>query len=231
MKRFWKRAEAIEADSGWVVALDGKTMRLPGGAVLAVPSRALAEALAAEWGGAEGEVRVAQLPLTRLAGTVQERIAPDPAPVARELACWAETDLLAYRATHPDALVAVQAAEWDPWLDWAAERHGARLAVTEGVVPIVQAREAVAALAAAVAAHDPWGLGALGVLVPALGSLVLGLAVAEGALGAAAAHRLATLDEAFQERRWGTDEEAAERRARILAEVEDAARLLALVRG
>ncbi len=231
MKRFWKGAEAVEANGGWVVALDGKKMRLPGGAVLTVPSRALAEALAAEWGGAEGEVRLVQLPLTRLAGTVQERIAPDPAAVGRELACWAETDLLSYRATHPDALAAVQAAEWDPWLDWAAERHGARLVVTEGVVPVVQAREAVAALAAAVAAHDAWGLGALGVLVPALGSLVLGLAVAEGELRPAVAHQLATLDETFQERRWGTDAGAAERRARILAEVEDAARLLALVRA
>lgn len=206
-------------------------MRLPGGAALAVPGAVLAEALAAEWGEADGEVRVAQLPLTRLAGTVQERIAPDPGPVARDLAGWAETDLLSYRATHPDALVAAQAAEWDPWLDWAAKRHGARLAVTEGVMPITQPREVVAALAAAVGAHDSWGLGALGVLVPGLGSLVLGLAVADGALAAGAAHRLATLDETFQERRWGADEEARERRARVLREVEDAARFLDLARG
>lgn len=231
MKRFWKRVEAVAADAGWQVALDGKPMRLPGGTTLTVPSRALAEALAAEWDQTEGEVRGAQLPLTRLAGTVRERIAPNREPIARELARWAETDLLSYRATHPDALVAVQAVEWDPWLAWAAEKHGARLAVTEGVVPISQPPEAVAALTAAVAAHDPWGLGALGVLVPALGSLVLGLAVTEGALDAAAAHRLAILDETFQERRWGTDTEAAARRARILAEVEDAARLLALARG
>ncbi|MDE2333618.1 MAG: ATPase [Rhodospirillales bacterium] len=231
MKRFWRRAEACSADRGWQVRLDGKPLRVPGGATLEVPSEALAAALAAEWDGAQGEVQVAQLPLTRLAGTVQERIATDPAPVVRELARWAETDLLSYRATHPDALVAVQAAEWNPWLDWAARRHGARLAVTAGVVPIIQAREAVAALAAAVATHDPWGLGALGVLVPSLGSLVLGLAVAEGALEAAGAHRLATLDEIFQERRWGVDTEAAERRRRILAEIEDAARMLTLVRG
>lgn len=196
-----------------------------------VASAALAEAIAAEWGEAGGEVRVDQLPLTRLAGTVVERIAPNPGPVARDLARWAETDLLSYRATHPDALVAAQAAEWDPWLDWAAERLGARLVATDGVMPITQPREAVAALGAAVAAQDCWGLGALGVLVPALGSLVLALAVTEGVLAASAAHRLATLDEIFQERRWGADGEAVARRERMLAEIGDAARFLALARG
>ncbi len=231
MKRFWKHVEAVATDAGWQVALDGKPMRLPGGTILTVPVRALADTLVAEWGQVEGDVQVAQLPLTRLAGTVRERIEPNPEPVARELARWAETDLLSYRAAHPDALVAVQSAEWDPWLDWAAETYGARLVVTEGVTPIIQPRAAVAALTAAVAAHDAWGLGALGVLVPALGSLVLGLAVTAGVLDAAAAHRLASLDETFQERRWGTDADAAARRARILVEVESAARLLVLVRG
>ena len=228
MKRFWTKAAPVAAAEGWQVALDGKPMRLPGGAVLHVPGEALAASLAAEWDAVGETVQMAQLPLTRLAGTVRERIAPDPAPVARELARWAETDLLAYRATHPDALVAMQAASWDPWLDWAAARYGARLAVTEGVVPIVQERGAVASLADAVAARDAWTLGGLGVLVPALGSLVLGLAVAEGALAPAEAHRLATLDETFQERRWGADAEALARRARILAEIEDAARFIAL---
>ena len=74
-----------------------------------------------------------EVPLTRLAGTAQDRIAPDPAPVARELARYAETDLLCYRATHPQALVARQALEWQPWLDWMERRHGARLEPTEGI--------------------------------------------------------------------------------------------------
>jgi chaperone required for assembly of F1-ATPase len=74
-------------------------------------------------------------------------------------------------------------------------------------------------------------LAALGVAVPALGSLVLGLALAEGRLEAVQAHALATLDETFQEELWGRDVLAIERRRRIGAELQVAGRFLQLCRG
>ena len=140
----------------------------------------------------------ADVPLTRLAGTAQERIAPDPEPVALEIARYGETDLLCYRADGPDALVQRQQALWQPWLDWAEREYGARLRVTAGVMHVAQDPPALAALAQAVAAQTPPALAALGVAVPALGSLVLGLAMAAFRLDAAAACALATLDETFQ---------------------------------
>ncbi len=234
MKRFWDQATVDKRPDGFCVLLDGRPVRLPGGAPLAVPSEQLAEAVTAEWsaaaGGARGgDMSADDVPLTRLAGTAQERIAPDPAPVAAGLAKYAETDLLCYRAE--DArLSALQAEGWQPLLDWAARHHDASLRVTTGLMPVAQPREALAALRRAVQVLPPLDLAALGVLVPAFGSLVLGLAVVEGRLDAAEALRLATLDETFQEGFWGVDAEAAARRARIAAEVEQAARLLALAR-
>ena len=235
MKRFWDRATVDKGPGGYGVLLDGKPVRLPGGTPLAVDSERLAEAVAAEWsaagGGAQGgEMSMADVPLTRLAGTAQERIAPDPAPVAEGLAKYAETDLLCYRAEDP-RLAALQAEGWQPLLDWAARRHDALLRVTAGLMPVAQPPEALAALRGAVLGLPPLDLAALGVLVPAFGSLVLGLAVVEERLDAEEALRLATLDETFQEGFWGTDAEAAARRARIGAEVEQVARLLALSRG
>lgn len=234
MKRFWDRATVNKGSEGYGVLLDGRPVRLPGGAHLLVEAEPLAEAVAAEWnaaGGAKGgEMSLADVPLTRLTGTAQERIAPDPAPVAEGLAKYAETDLLCYRAEDP-RLRALQAEEWQPLLDWAARRHDALLRVTVGLMPVAQPPEALAALRRAVSALSPLGLSGLGVLVPAFGSLVLGLAVVDGRLDAGEALRLATLDEIFQERFWGTDAEAAARRARVAAEVEQAARLLALARA
>lgn len=235
MKRFWDRATVDKGPEGYAVLLDGRPVRLPGGTPLAVRSEKLAEAVAAEWGAAAGGAKggtmsPADVPLTRLAGTAQERIAPDPAPVAEALARYAETDLLCYRA-EDRRLAALQAEGWQPLLDWAARRHDALLRVTTGLMPVAQPAEALAALRRAVLALQPLDLAVLGVLVPAYGSLVLGLAAVEGRLDAAEALRLSTLDETFQERWWGTDAEAAARRARVAADVEQAARLLALARG
>ena len=235
MKRFWDNATAEAVGERWQVLLDGKPMRLPGGALLLVGSRALAEAVAAEWqaaGGAKGgEMSFADTPLTRLAGTAQERVAPQAEAVALELARYGETDLLCYRAEEPDALVQRQAEQWQPWLDWAAAKYGARLEVTAGVMHRAQPAAAVAALAAAVAGQGVPALAALGIIVPATGSLVLGLAVAEGVLDAAGATAASQLDELFQAELWGVEWESQERRERVAGEIALAARYLELSRG
>ena len=234
MKRFWTHAVAVpRPEGGHAVLLDGRPLRLPGGAPLATRFATLAEAIAAEWqaaGGEKGgEMTMEAVPLTRLLGTAQDRIAPDPAAMIAGLAKFGETDLLCYRAEDA-ALAEMQAREWQPMLDWAAEAHGARLTVTAGLMPVPQPAVSLAALHDAVAAHAVEELAALGLAVPALGSLVLSLALSAGRLRAAEAHGLAVLDEMHQEQRWGTDREAAQRRARAAADLDLAERFLALVR-
>jgi chaperone required for assembly of F1-ATPase len=232
MKRFWDTATAAPSDNGFAVLLDGRPMHLPGGPELRIRPRLLAAAIAAEWqsaGGAKGgEMSFADTPLTRLAGTAQQRIAPDPAPTIDAIARYGETDLLCYRAATPEGLVRRQARLWQPWLDWATLTHDAPLRVTTAIAPIRQHRDSVAALRRAVAALNVEVLAALGIAVPALGSLVLGLALAAGKLDAPAACALGTLDELFQVEQWGEDAEAAARRAAIAADVALAARFIAL---
>lgn len=231
MKRFWDQAACVEEGGGFAVYLDGRPMRLPGNGTLRVATRELGEALAAEWqaaGGEKGgEMSWEDVPLTRLAGTAAERIAPAPEATVAAIAKYAETDLLCYRAEDP-ALAARQAEAWDPWIEWAARELGAELAVTSGIMPVGQSPEALAAAYDVVAELSPVGLSALGVLVPALGSLVLGLAVHRGALTPEEAHRLALTDELYQEERWGLDWEAEERRLKVAADLAVAARLAAL---
>ena len=235
VKRFWDRATAEPVDGGYAILLDGRPMHLPGGATLRLPHQPLADAIATEWqhagGGKGAEMSFADTPLTRLAGTAQHRIAADPEPTADAIARYGETDLLCYRAEAPAALVRRQEAAWQPWLDWLERRHGAKLRVTSGIMAIRQHRAAIATLRAAVGALDPWALAALGVAVPALGSLVLGLALAEQRLDPAAAHALGALDELFQAEQWGEDAQAAARRQAVADDVALAARLIALTRA
>lgn len=232
MKRFWDEAAAIASEGGYTIELDGTPMRLPGGAVLRVHSAPMGEAIAAEWqaaGGAKGgTMSPADVPLTQLAGTAQERIAPDRAATADAIAKYAETDLLCYRAEHPAPLVAHQAEEWQPWLDWLEREHGAKLIPTAGITHVSQPPESLAAIRARLRAESSPVLAALGVAVPALGSLVLGLALAEGVVGPSRAYELATLDELFQMERWGDDLWAAKRRRDVAGDIALAHRFITL---
>jgi len=234
MKRFWVEATVDAEGDGWRVLLDGKPVRIPGGGPLPLPTRPLADAVAAEWraagGGVGGEMSYADLPLTRLAGTAGERIVPDPEPVVLEIARYGETDLLCYRVEEPAALADRQHEAWRPWLDWAEVELGARLRVTSGIVHAPQDPAALAALAARVASCGHLELAALGVAVPALGSLVLGLAMASFRLTGPEAHALSTLEERHQAEAWGWDEEAAIRFRRVGEDLAVAGRLMALAR-
>jgi chaperone required for assembly of F1-ATPase len=234
VKRFWDTATIEPATEGYAVLLDGRKLHLPGGALLTVGAEPLARAIAEEWqtaGGAKGgEMSFADTPLTRLAGTAQYRIAPDPAPTVDALARYAESDLLCYRAEAPEALVHQQARAWQPWLDWAALFYDAPLRTSSGIRYVKQHRDSIAALRRAVGAFDAPALAALGVAVPSLGSLVLGLALAERQLDAATAHTLGCMDELFQAKAWGEDAEAAARRRAVAADVAVAARFLELTR-
>jgi chaperone required for assembly of F1-ATPase len=234
VKRFWDIVTIEPADTGYAVLLDGKPMHLPDGAVLSVEAAPLALAIAEEWqiaGGTRGgEMSPADTPLTRLAATAQRRIAPDPATTVDAIARYAESDLLCYRAETPEELVQRQTRQWQPWLDWAAVTYDAPLRISSGLAYVKQHRSSVAALRNAVATLDAHALAALGVAVPALGSLVLGLAMAEGQLDAGTANALGALDELFQIEAWGEDAEAAARRRAIQADLVLAQRFLELTR-
>ena len=235
MKRFWDTVTLSRTDAGYTVLLDGKPMNLPTGTRLLVGPHPLAEAIATEWrdagGGIGGTMSFADTPLTRLAGTAQERIAPDPLATADAIARYGESDLLCYRAPSPQPLVERQRRDWQPWLDWAAATYGAPLLVGEGIGYLRQHKDSIAALRQAVLGMDAYALAGMGVAVPSLGSLVLGLALAEGALDAARAHELGALEELFEVEQWGEDHEGLARRNAVGRDVALAERFIRLSRG
>jgi len=229
MKRFWKSAEPVAADGGWGIALDARPVRTPGRAPLVVESHALAAAIADEWSAQGSALDPASMPLTGLANAAIDLARPDPAAFAAPIAAYAETDLLYYRDARDAALQAEQAAAWNPLLAWAEARHRIEFILAQGVIPVDQPPATVAALRGALLAHDPFRLAALTPIVTIGGSLVAALALAEGAFDAAALWEAVSLDERYQERRWGADSEAQRARARREADWHNAARFLTLL--
>lgn len=231
MKRFYQQAETVPATGGHAIALDGRIARTPGRNDLILPNPALAAAIAGEWNAQQDEVRPEGMPLTRLACRTLDRPAAGREAVARQVAQYAGTDLLCYRAARPPELAQRQHALWQPLVDWAVLRYDAPLDIAVGVIPKHQPPASLRAYTAAVGAVDDFTLTALQAATAACGSLILGLALIEGHIDAAAAFAASMLDESFQSEAWGEDVEAAARRRALAAEIAAAARFTALLRA
>lgn len=210
-KRFWTKASAAQVEGGWTVHLDERAIKTPAKAPLAVPTEALARALAEEWDAQTEVIDPEAMPLTRAANSAIDKVIPQRDGVIQMLAGYGETDLLCYRAEGPEGLVQRQAAAWDPLLDWAATRYDARLTPVAGVMYHPQAPAALERLAHAMTPLDPFDLTALHDLVTISGSLVLGLAVLSRHIDAETAWRLSRVDDDWQQEHWGTDAEAEQK--------------------
>ncbi|WP_028349020.1 ATP12 family chaperone protein [Bradyrhizobium murdochi] len=210
-KRIYKEAGVAPADGGFAVTLDGKPIRTPSGRQVVAPASGIAEHIAAEW-NAQGEtIDPLTMPLTRFANSVAE-VADRVDVVADDVEKYLGSDLLFYRAGHPEALVAREAAHWDPVLSWAANELGAHFILSEGIVHVTQPEQAIKA-ARSVFPADPWAVAALHVVTTLTGSALLALALLRGALDSDQVWAAAHVDDDWNAEKWGVDEEVVARRA------------------
>ena len=230
MKRVYREVATRAEGLSFGVTLDNRPLRTPAKRDLLVPTAGLAAAIAVEWDAQHPDIVPAKMPLTRLAATALDRTAHQRDEIVAETANYAGTDLVCYRADHPPALAARQHETWQPLLDWAEGRYGARLEVTAGIMPKTQKMAVLNTFAAAVAAYDDFRLTGLHTATAACGSLVIALALMEGRLDADSAFAVSQLDESFQIEQWGEDSEAAARRSALAADIASTARFIALLK-
>jgi len=228
-KRLYRAVTVGGAAAGFRILLDDKPIRTPAKRELAVPSRALAEAIAAEWAAQGQRIDPQTMPLTRLVNTAIDGVAGREAEVRADIASYAGADMLCYRTADGGELARRQRSAWDPILAWGKEALGAHLIVAEGIMPVAQPEAAKAALSRALDRYDTFALAALHVVTTLTGSALLALAHARGRLSAEAAWAAAHVDEDWQIDKWGEDAEASARRQKRWAEMQAASQMLALL--
>jgi chaperone required for assembly of F1-ATPase len=229
-KRFYNEAGIAGAEGGFAITLDGRPIRTPSGRQVVIPSRALAGAVAAEWASQGETIDPVTMPLTRIANSVVEGVVDRVELVSDDLAKYLQSDLLFYRAGHPEGLVAREAEHWDPVLFWAAETLGAHFILSEGIMHVKQPDEAVQAARQALPG-DAWSVAALHVVTTLTGSALLALALAHGVRDSGQVWVAAHVDEDWNAEKWGVDEEAAARRVARLRDFEAAVAVLAAVKA
>jgi chaperone required for assembly of F1-ATPase len=227
-KRFYK-VVAVEDEGGRaLLTLDGKPVRTPGKALLSVPSKALAEQIAEEWRRQGAYIDPRTMPLTRLANSAIDGVVEKTDAVVDDILAHARADLLCYRASGPEGLLAEQGKHWDPVIAWAKDALHAPLSLAEGVVHIAQPDESIAVLKRELDKLGAFELAALHVMTTLTGSALLALAVALKRLTPEEAWAAAHVDEDFQIGQWGEDAEAKARREARKAEFDAAAKMLQL---
>ncbi|PZO75636.1 MAG: ATPase [Mesorhizobium amorphae] len=211
-KRFYEKASVMPAEGGFGVALDGKLARTPGRMPVILPTQKAAQLVADEFEAQTAEIVPVTMPVLRLVNTALDGVAQNPQAVADDVAQFAGSDLLCYRAEGPEALQARQSAAWDPVLDWAERRLGARFLLAEGIMPVTQPPRAIDAVRAHLADRlEPQRLAAIHLLTTLMGSALLALAVEDRALSPDEAWAAAHVDENWNAEQWGHDSEALAR--------------------
>jgi chaperone required for assembly of F1-ATPase len=224
-KRFYAHAGVTETTGGFAITLDGKPIRTPSGRQMVAPTRQIADAIAAEWEAQIETIDPLSMPFTRFANSVVDAVVDRVDAVIEDAAKYFQSDLLFYRAGHPEALVAREAELWDPGLFWAADALGAHFILAEGIVHVRQPDSAVAAARAALPG-DPWSIAALHVVTTLTGSALLALALLRGVLDPDQVWATAHVDEDWNMEKWGVDDEVAARRAVRLVDFRAAANIL-----
>lgn len=228
-RRFYASVDIEPVAEGYALRLDGRRVKTPAKRMLAVPTRRLAEAIAAEWQGQGERIEPDTMPLTKLANSAIDAVAEATAAVRGDIRAFAGSDLLCYRAEGPPGLGLRQARSWDPVLSWAEQELGTRFRVVSGVMPIRQSDTALAAIENVLATVDAFRLTALHTLTTLLGSAVLALACRYDRFSPDAVWSAAHVDEDWQIELWGRDAEADERRAWRRLEFDAACRMLRLL--
>ncbi len=225
-KRFYQNATFAETPGGFAVMLDDKQVRTPSRQPLVVPIREIAQVIVDEWNAQVDVIDPMTMPLTRLANSVIAGVVGNVDAVRADVAKYFESDLLFYRAAHPEALVTREGEYWDPVLFWAADELGARFVLAEGIVHVRQPETAVAAATAALP-DDPWLVAAVHIVTTITGSALLALALSRGARTADEVWAAAHVDEDWNIAQWGADAEVMARRNVRLRDFRAAAFVLA----
>jgi chaperone required for assembly of F1-ATPase len=217
-KRFYKDVTVVAEDGAYSVKLDGRNVRSPKGGKLAVPTLALAEMIAAEWDAQAKFIEIAAMHITRLAFTATEAIPQAREATAAQISQYAASDLLCYFSESGNSLYERQVAGWEPVLRRAEHELALVFQRATGIIHTDQPEETLDKVKALALELDDFALTGLAFGTPLFGSAVLAFALQRGWLSAEEAWTLSRIDEAYQEEKWGVDEEAAERTARLLAE-------------
>lgn len=203
IKRFYDRAAAREVEGVWRVMLDERVVKTPKGTVLDLPTRAVAEAVAAEWDGQSETLRPKEMPLTTIGCTAIDLIRPEKDQCIERMLPYLATDTVCYE-DDSGLLAELQAKEWGSLREWFQSHVGVTLSVARGLGIPNHPEGTLEAVEKQLRQRDEWELCALEIATQTAKSLIVATALLDReGTSPPDALRWAMLEEFFQIERWG----------------------------
>jgi len=178
MKRVYKLASYNKTEDGYVIQLDGKTIKTPLGQPLAAPNKKIADTIVQEWISQGDEIIPDSMPITQILTTAVDRMRERDS-ITKSLLKYLDTDLLCYRVKEPLELSKRQKEVWDRWLTWFDEHFESPLDVTFGIDALTQDEGTHKQIWNYLEALDEYYFTTLQIVTSLTGSIVLGLAFLE----------------------------------------------------
>ncbi len=221
--------EIVEEQELFALHRNGRYLMTPAGKAFAVPYPALAETIAEEWRAQGEKIVPASMPMTQMTATALDIVGPDRNKTIEGLLAYTSSELLCQRAEWPESLPLKQEEVWQPLLNWCAEKYGTIFSVGCGVMPVRQKPELKETLRRVLEDMNDYRLAGLSCAADSAGSLVLGLALAEGARTATEILKASELDVTHQASTWGDDPVTQARQTALKHELEACEKWFALI--
>ncbi len=231
MRRFYKDAGIKKAEDGFLIQLDGKTIKTPVKNQLIVQTEPLALAIAEEWEEQKDHIDPESMLLTKLANTAIDRVDGREETIIQEIAAYISSDLLCYRSENPQELFKQQCEAWDPVLAMFDDQFEIKLETVSGIIHVTQPERSIDNAKEHLEAFDIYELSALHNMTSMLGSAVLAIAHAKELMDLENLWKLAHIDEDWQISHWGHDEEAMARRSARYREMRTTSKFIELNRS
>lgn len=220
IKRFYKEVDVVSEGGVWRILLDNRPVKTTAKQQLIIPTEALANVIAQEWEAQEEHVLPEAMPMTQFMMTAIDTVGDLRAAMEPEVTRYFETELIAYPSDGSEAeLMKMEETYWHPLRQWLKATYDIELKLASGIIHVEQDQDGVQKMIQMTSEMDAITFTAFQFLVSLTGSFVIPLAFISGQIDSKTAYHAAMLEQLFQLKQWGDDEEAQERLDRIMSEI------------
>ena len=220
MRKFWKTVKVKKNSSNsYEILLDKNVLKTPLKKDLIIQNSKIAEEIYKEWNQDTNILDTDAMIFYGIISTSIDKISNNRILYVNEILNFIDTDLICYRAEEPNDLVQWQSKNWDPILLKVEKYINNKIDVFKGIMPSKQNKGIKFKITKFLTKFSDLEIIALHRITNITGSVFLSLCILNNDIVKEKVFNLAYLDELWQAKNWGNEQEASNNREKINIEL------------